>query len=62
MNNRARPCLLLIGRAMEIKNPVSGKETGFRKVDSIVFSGDSVEWFEPINFRYEQRAGPLELE
>jgi hypothetical protein len=61
MNNRARPCLLFIGRAMEIKNPVSGTETGFREVDSIVSSGESVEWIESFKFRYEQKAGPLEL-
>jgi hypothetical protein len=61
MNNRARPCLLFIGRAMEIKNPVSGTKTGFRGVNSIISSGESVEWNESLKFRYEQNAGPLEL-
>jgi hypothetical protein len=62
MNNRARPCLLFIGRAMEIKNPVSGTETGFGEVYSLVSSGESIEWNESLKFRYEQKRGPLELE
>jgi hypothetical protein len=61
MNNPARPCLLFIGRAMGIKNPISGTEMGFREVNSIVSSGESVEWTELLKFRYEQKAGPPEL-
>jgi hypothetical protein len=61
MNNRAGPCLLFIGRAMEIKDPFSGTETGFREVFSIVSSGEPAEWTESFKFRNEQKAGPLEL-
>jgi hypothetical protein len=61
MNNQARPCLLFLGRAMEIKNPVSGTETGFRKVNSLVSSGEPVEWNESLKFRYEPKASSLEL-
>jgi hypothetical protein len=50
-----------MGRAMEIKNPVSGTETGFQEVNSILSSGESVEWNESSEFRYEQKAGPLKL-
>jgi hypothetical protein len=50
--HRAGSCLLFIGRAMEIKNPVSGIEAGFREVYSIVSSGGPVEWAESSRFRY----------